>query len=127
MVVVVVLVVVEVVVLVVDDLIDDAARLATDVEVAAPSDDEPSSRPWNTTAEIETTATATTRSAPITHARVPNRPTTRESAPRNGPLRAGQPFFGISRNGLPLLVSGSFGRPSTRSPMMFFWISSVPP
>ncbi len=32
-----------------------------------------------------------------------------------------------SRNGVSLGGPGSFGSPSTRSPMMFFWISSVPP
>ena len=41
--------------------------------------------------------------------------------------RCGQAFLGISRNGLSRSTLGSRGRPSTRSPMMLCWISSVPP
>src|SRR4051794_1119503 len=133
--------VVEVVVLVVvDDVVDAATRRAS-VVVVARSALEPSSRPWKRRAEVDATTMATTTSAPITHPRVRNRPTPGGSAPGTPPLREGwssvpppghgsassQPFLGISRKGLPLLVSGSFGRPSTRSPRMFFWISSVPP
>ena len=36
-------------------------------------------------------------------------------------------FAFASRKGTSLSTCGSFGRPSTRSPMMFFMISSVPP
>ncbi len=135
-VVVVVLVVVDVVVLVdvvVDGRDEDAAtRLrAALVEAARSLLLVPSSRPWKTIADADTTAMAATMQAPITHARVLNRPTLCESARPDRALRVGlasaYPFLGISRKGLPLLVSGSLGSPSTRSPMMFFWISSVPP
>jgi hypothetical protein len=37
------------------------------------------------------------------------------------------PFLGSSRNGVVRSLLGSLGRPSTRSPMMLCWISSVPP
>jgi hypothetical protein len=36
-------------------------------------------------------------------------------------------FFGSSLNGVPFSGPGSLGRPRTRSPMMFFWTSLVPP
>ena len=39
----------------------------------------------------------------------------------------GTAFFGTSRNGRSVSVRGSLGILSTRSEMMFFWISSVPP
>ena len=38
-----------------------------------------------------------------------------------------QPFLGRSRNGMVRSLLGSLGRPSTRSPRMFFCTSSVPP
>jgi hypothetical protein len=132
-VVVVVLVVVDVVVLVVEVVVDEAATRsrAASVVVARSPLLVPSSRPWNTIAVADTITMAATMNAPITHARVLNRPTLSESAPKQDGLRPGRacghPFFGISRKGLPLLVSGSLGSPRMRSPMMFFWISSVPP
>jgi hypothetical protein len=130
---VVVLVVVDVVVvLVVVVVVDAVVRRAADVVVAR-SALGLSSRPWKRSADVETTMTATTASAPISQPRLPNRPTPRGSASPGMPLSAGlggataHPFLGISRNGLPLLASGSLGRPSTRSPRMLCWISSVPP
>ena len=125
--VVVVVVVVDVVVLV--DVVDDATARRAEV-VAVVAREVPSSRPWKTSIEADTTTTATAMSAPITHPRVPSRPIPCGSAPRTPSLRTsgrGQPFLGISRNALPLLVSGSLGNPSTRSPRMLCWISSVPP
>jgi len=129
--VVVVLVVVDVVVLVVELVVEDAAaRRGATLVVARVALLEPSSRPWKTIADADTTVIAATMHAPITHERVLIRPTLGESAPRRPRLSGASeryPFFGISRKGLPLLASGSLGRPSTRSPRMLRWISSVPP
>lgn len=88
-VVVVVLVVVDVVVLVVDVVVDEAAtRLrAALVEVSRSPLLAPSSRPWKTIADADTTTMAATMHAPITHARVLNRPTLCESAWPNPALR----------------------------------------
>jgi len=90
-VVVVVLVVVDVVVLVVDDVVDAAAalRCALVLVVAELGPSPPSSRPWKTMADAETTAIAARIRAPITHARVLNRPTLCESARRGPLLRVG--------------------------------------
>ena len=71
-VVVVVLVVVDVVVLV--DVVEGATARRAEV-VAVVARGAPSSRPWKTSIEADTTTTATATSAPITHPRVPNRPT----------------------------------------------------
>jgi hypothetical protein len=90
-VVVVVLVVVEVVVLVVLDVVVEVEALRAADVVAVDSPLPPSSRPWNTRADAETTAIARTIRPPITHPRVPNLPTLCNSAPRPGPLSPGHP------------------------------------
>ena len=140
-------VVVVVVVVVVDVVVEVDVDVDVEVELVAvvrafdDNGDDGSSRPWNTNAEAETAATTTTSTAPITTPRMPIRPIRFASAPAGprlsspapleqarsgGPARA-QPFFGISRNGLPLSALGSLGSPRTRSPRMLCWISSVPP
>jgi hypothetical protein len=80
-------VVVVVVVLVVDVVFDVEAWREIVLE-AAWWESPPSSRPWNTSADAEATATATTSRPPITHARFPNRPIRRRSAPEGRALRS---------------------------------------
>lgn len=67
-----VVVVVDVVVLV--DVVDDATARRAEV-VAVVAREPSSSRPWKTSIDADTTTTATAMSAPITHPRVPSRPT----------------------------------------------------
>jgi hypothetical protein len=90
-----VVVVVDVVLVV--DVVDDEAAARSDV-VSVVARPVPSSRPWKRSAEVDTTMTAATTSAPITHPRVPNRPTTCESAPSGEAL---------SQLGLELATVGS--------------------
>ena len=80
----VVVVVVDVVVVLVVDVVDAAARRSAVVVVAAGL--VPSSRPWNTSADADAMTTQVTTSAPITHPRVPNRPTQCGSAPARASL-----------------------------------------
>ena len=82
--VVVVLVVVDVVVLVVEVVVEEVATRRRPALVVVACSPLPSSRPWNTTADVDATAMAATRQPPMTHARVLNRPTLRASA-RPGP------------------------------------------
>jgi hypothetical protein len=78
--------VVEVVVLDVEVVVDRAWRAAVVADVCR-AEPESSLRPWKTSADAETTATATTIRAPITQPRVPNRPTPRGSTPAGAGLR----------------------------------------
>lgn len=89
-----------------------------------------SSRPVDdqTTADhqIEHVVTPVSVGRTLLPGRVP-RPLVAGSGPVGPGATAGQAFFGSSENGSDLSLLGSRGNPSTRSPMMFFWIWSVPP
>jgi hypothetical protein len=97
--------VVVVVVVVVDVVVDDVvvARSLVEAVCCAALPECASSRPSKTKADAEITAIAATSNPPINQRFRSSRPTLCGSAPNGPRLRPdGQPFFGSSRNGLPL-------------------------